>query len=326
MRNYILISILLVCVFGCGSENLDDKIKGLENKNNNLGLELQKLTTDLGASSNVIEDITALIKNIQETENKIEERKHTLLGVKEVENTFAMKEDLYRLRSAIDVEEKTVDMKEDIFNIIQGLYDDLKRHRKKAVELHKRLDYLVVANTQQNELIHSLKKLIQEKTIKVELLANDVDRLKKHVVHLENKQEQLNNKISNMKSELNFKEKEVSRRELEIESLNHEINTIYYVIGNSKELRRKKIINKKGSPRMRPFSSNYVLGSDFTLAEFKQEKATLTKFTIDGKIKKLLPFRHQNHYDISYDNGLSFINIKDPKNFWHQKYLVVVTN
>ena len=325
MRNYILISIILVCVFGCGNENLDDKIKGLENENNNLGLELQKLTTDLGASSNVIKDITALIKNIQETENKIEERKHSLLSAKEVENTFAMKEDLYSLRSVTEVE-NTVDMKEDIFNIIQGLYDDLKRHRKKAVELQKKLDSLVTANAQQNELIPSLKKLIQEKTIEVVHLENAVDSLKIHVAHLENKQEKLNNKISNMKGELNFKEKEVSRKELEIKNLNHEINTIYYVIGNSKELRRKKIIDKKSIPRLRPFSSNYVLGSDFTLDEFKQEKATLTKFRIDGKIKKLLPYRHQNHYDISYDNGLSFINIKDPKNFWHQKYLVVVTN
>jgi chromosome segregation ATPase len=325
VRKYILISIILVCVFGCGNQNLDDKINGLENENNNLGLELQKLNTDLGASSNVVKDITALIKNIQETEIKIEERKHRLLSAKEVENTLATKEDLYRLRSVIEVE-NTVDMKEDIFNIIQGLYDNLKKHRKKAVELQKKLDSLVAANAQQNELIPSLKKLIQEKTIKVEHLENAVDSLKKHVAHLENKQEKLNNKISNMESELNFKEKEVSRKELEIKNLNHEINTIYYVIGNSKELKRKKIIDKKSISRWSRFRSKYVLGSDFTLAEFKQEKTTLTTFRIDGKIKKLLPYRHQNHYDISYDNGLSFINIKDPKNFWHQKYLVVVTN
>ncbi len=308
MRKYVLISIILVCVFGCGNENLEDKIKGLENENNNLGLKLQELSTDLVASSDVVKDVTALIKNIRETEVKIEERKHRLRSAKEVENT--------------------VGMKENLLNSIQGLYDDLKRHRKKAVELQKKLDSLVAANAQQNELIPSLKKLIQEKTIKVEHLEYAVDSLKKHVAHLENKQEKLNNKISNMKSELNFKEKEVSRKELEIKNLNHEINSIYYVIGNSKELRRKKIIDKKGIPLLRslnPFSRNYVLGADFTLAEFKQEKATLTKLRIDGKIKKLLPYRNKNHYDISYENGLSFINIKDSKNFWHQKYLVVVT-
>ncbi len=309
MRKYILISIILVCVFGCGNENLEDEIKGLENENNNLGLKLQELSTDLVASSDVVKDVTALIKNIRETEVKIEERKHRLRSAKEVENT--------------------VGMKENLLNSIQGLYDDLKRHRKKAVELQKKLDSLVAANAQQNELIPSLKKLIQEKTIKVESLVNAVDSLKKHVTHLENKQVELTNKISNMKSELNFKEKEVSRKELEIKNLHHEINTIFYVIGNSKELRRKKIIDKKGIPLLRslnPFSRNYVLGSDFTLAEFKQEQATLTKFRIDGKIKKLLPYRNKNHYDISYENGLSFINIKDSKNFWHQKYLVVVTN
>jgi len=126
-----------------------------------------------------------------------------------------------------------------------------------------------------------------------------------------------------------IKMKEVSRKERESKSSHHEINNIFYVVGNSEELRRKKIIDKKGIPflsSLNPFSRNHVLGSDFTLAEFKQEQTTLTKFRIDGKIKKLLPYRNKNHYDISYENGLSFINIKDSKNFWHQKYLVIVTN
>ena len=309
MRKYILISIILVCTYGCSNENSEDRIKDLENEKNNLGLKLQKLSTDLGASSDVVKDVTALIKDIQETENKIEERKHIL-------------------RSSEDVE-SAVGMKEDILNSIQGLYDDLKRHRGKAVELQKMLDSFVSTNTQQNEEISSVKNLIQEKTIKIERLVSQVDSLKKHVTHLEKKQEQLTNKISNLKSELNVKEIEASKKELEIKNLHQEINTIFYIVGNSKELRRKKIIVKKGIPLVRSlniYSKNFVLGPDFTLAEFKQEKSTLTKFRIDGKIKKILPYRNKNHYDISYENGLSFINIKDSKNFWHQKYLVVVTN
>jgi myosin heavy subunit len=309
MRKYILISIILVCTYGCSNENSEDRIKDLENEKNNLGLKLQKLSTDLDASSDVVKDVTALIKDIQETENKIEERKHIL-------------------RSSEDVE-SAVGMKEDILNSIQGLYDDLKRHRGKAVELQKMLDSFVSTNTQQNEEISSVKNLIQEKTIKIERLVSQVDSLKKHVTHLEKKQEQLTNKISNLKSELNVKEIEASKKELEIKNLHQEINTIFYIIGNSKELRRKKIIVKKGIPLVRSlniYSKNFVLGPDFTLAEFKQEKSTLTKFRIDGKIKKILPYRNKNHYDISYENGLSFINIKDSKNFWYQKYLVVVTN
>ncbi len=309
MRKYILIYIVLVCTYGCSKENPEDKIKDLENQNINLGLKLQKLSIDQEASADVIKDVNALIKNIQETENKIEERK-------------------YRLRSAEEVED-TLDVKEDILNSIQGLYDDLNRHRQKAAELQKKLDSFMSTNTQNNEEITSLKNVIQEKTIRVERLVNQVDTLKKHVTHLEGKQEELTNKIGNLKSELNVKEIEVTNKEQEIKDLHKEINTIFYVIGNSKELRKKKIIVKKGIPLVRslnPFSKNFVLGPDFTLAEFKQDKSTLTKFRIEGKIKKILPYRNKSHYDISYEDGLSFINIKDSKNFWHQKYLVVVTN
>ena len=78
MRKYILISIILVCAFGCGNENQEDRIKVLENENKDLGLKLQKLSTDLESSSDVVKDITALIKNIQETEMNIEEKKHRL--------------------------------------------------------------------------------------------------------------------------------------------------------------------------------------------------------------------------------------------------------
>ncbi len=101
MRKYILIFIVLVFAYGCSKENPEDKIKDLENQNKNLGLKLQKLSTDQEVSSDVIKEVNALIKNIQETENKIEERKH-------------------RLRSAEEVED-SADMKEDILNIIQVL-------------------------------------------------------------------------------------------------------------------------------------------------------------------------------------------------------------
>ncbi len=308
MRKYILISIILVCTYGCGKENPEGRIKGLENDNKNLSLKLQKLSTELESSSDVIKDVTALIKVIHETEIKIEEKKH-------------------RLRSAEEVE-GAVDTKEKILNSIQGLYDDLKRHRENAVELQRKLASLAAGNTQLNETISSLKIALEEKTIKVGDLAKKNFSLKKHVTHLENKQGELTGKISHLKSELNFKEKEVSSKELEIKILHREINTIFYIIGNSRELRKKKIIVKKGIPLLRslnPFSKNYVLGEDFTFAEFIQEKSILTEFKIDGKIRKILPYRNKNHYDITYENGLSFVNIKDSKNFWHQKYLVIVT-
>ncbi len=311
MRKYILISIILICTYGCGKENPEDKIKVLENQNKNLDSKLQKLSADQKASADVIKNINALIKNIQETENKIEARKRK-----------------HRFLNAIEVEE-SVDMKEDMLNSIQGLYDDLKSHRKRAAELQKKLDSFVATNTQQEESISSLKNMIQEKTIKVEGLVRQVDSLKQHVALLENKQEELTNKIGSLKSELNVKENEVTKKELEIKNLHKEINTVFYIIGNSKELRRKKIIVKKGIPLLRslnPYSKNFVLGADFALAEFKQGKSTLAKLRIDGKIKKILPYRSKNQYNIFYVNGLSFINIKDPKNFWYQKYLVVVTN
>ena len=287
MRKYILIPIILVCAFGCGKNELEDKIKGLENENKDLGLKLQKQGTGLESTTGVINDVTALLKNIQETEIKIERKE-------------------LKLRNTIEME-STVDMRQEILDSIQGLYDELREYREKAVELQERLDFLSAGDAKRNEIISSLTAALEEETTKVGDLSNRIGRLNKNVTHL--------------KSELGIKE-------MEIKSLHQEINSIFYVIGNSRELTRKKIIVKKGIPIIRslnPFSRNYVLGEDFTLAEFTHERSLLNEFSVDGKIKKILPYRSGKHYDIAYENGLSFVSIKDSKNFWHQKYLVIVT-
>ncbi len=294
MRKYILIPIIVVCVYGCGNGGLEERIKGLENENKDLGLKLQKQGTGLESTTGVINDVTALLKNIQETEIKI--------GRKEL-----------KLRNTIEME-STVDMREEMLDSIQGLYDDLKRYREEAVKLQEELDSLMARNTKQNETIATLTAALEEETIKVGDMSNKIGNLNKHITH--------------MKSELNIKEKEIASKEMEIKSLHQEINSIFYVIGNSRELISKKIIVKKGIPLLRslnPFSKNYVLGEDFTLAEFTHERSILNKFSVDGRIKKILPYRNRSHYDITYENGLSFVDIKDSKNFWHQKYLVIVT-
>ena len=294
MRKYILIPIIVVCVYGCGNGGLEERIKGLENENKDLGLKLQKQGTGLESTTGVINDVTALLKNIQEAEIKIERKE-------------------LKLRNTIEME-STVDMREEILDSIQGLYDDLKRYREEAVKLQEELDSLMARNTKQNETIATLTAALEEETIKVGDMSNKIGNLNKHITH--------------MKSELNIKEKEIASKEMEIKSLHQEINSIFYVIGNSRELISKKIIVKKGIPLIRslnPFSKNYVLGEDFTLAEFTHERSILNKFSVDGRIKKILPYRNRNHYDITYENGLSFVDIKDSKNFWHQKYLVIVT-
>nr|MBC8549146.1 hypothetical protein [Candidatus Brocadiales bacterium] len=189
---------------------------------------------------------------------------------------------------------------------------------------------LAARDTQQKGTISSLSAALEVETMKVEGMSKKIGTLNRRVVHLVNKQKELTTNISYLKNELDLKTKEISRKDLEIKNLHQEIDSIFYIIGSSRELRRKKIIVKKGIPLFRsfnPLSKNYVLGDDFTLAEFSHEKSIFTEFSVDGRIKKILPYRNRNHYNITYDyeNRLSLVNITDTKNFWHQKYLVIVT-
>jgi uncharacterized coiled-coil DUF342 family protein len=310
MKKYLLILIILVSAFGCGKVALEEKINDLESENTDLDIKLQKQSVVLESSTDVIKDVTALIKVIHETESKIEDNKHKLRIAKEVEGT--------------------IDKRDEISKSIQGLYDDLKKYREKAAELQRKLDSLAAIDAQQKETISSLSSALEVETMKVEGMSKKIGTLNRRVVHLVNKQRELTTNISYLKNELDLKTEEISRKDLEIKNLHQEINSIFYLVGSSSELRRKKIIVKKGIPLFRafnPFSKNYVLGENFTLADFSHEKTIFTDFSVDGRIKKILPYRNKHHYDITYDyeKGLSLVNITDSKNFWHQKYLVIVT-
>lgn len=164
MRKYILIPIIVVCVYGCGNGGLEERIKGLENENKDLGLKLQKQDTGLESTTSVINDVTALLKNIQETEIKI--------GRKEL-----------KLRNTIEME-STVDVREEMLDSIQGLYDDLKRYREEAVKLQEELDSLMARNTKQNETIATLTAALEEETIKVGDMSNKIGNLNKHITHM----------------------------------------------------------------------------------------------------------------------------------------------
>ncbi len=154
MRKYILISIILVCVYGCGKKTPKEKIKNLENINNNLSLKLEELNTEREVSSAFIKEVNALMKDIQATENKIEVRKNKLYSVKEVEDT--------------------VDRKEEILDGIQELYDGLNRHRKKTDELQRKLYSFKASETQNYEEISSLKKYVTQLEKKQEELTNEI--------------------------------------------------------------------------------------------------------------------------------------------------------
>jgi hypothetical protein len=70
MKKYLLILIILVSAFGCGKVALEEKINDLESENTDLDIKLKKQSAVLESSTDVIKDVTALIKVIHETESK----------------------------------------------------------------------------------------------------------------------------------------------------------------------------------------------------------------------------------------------------------------
>ncbi|MCP5006468.1 MAG: hypothetical protein GY941_21400 [Planctomycetes bacterium] len=325
MCRRIVISIILVCVFGCGNEHLEEKISDLEAEKKSVHLQLEEQRISQNSTSEVINAITSLVKNIQETELKIDDKKQTL-----------------RVESV----EGTLDSEVEILNDIQNLYDELKLHRLRAEELQKKLDSFVNQPAQPvetEESVASLKMVIEEKTLEIDSLEKEIDSLKSQVAQLENSQGELtnqvnsyvalekekNSEISTLKEILKAKDLVISNEELKTKRLQERINTVNYMVGVRDDLINRGIVAKRGIPvvrKLNPFSHSYCIGPNCTSSKFTQEKRSKTIYRMDGKIVTLLPFRDKKYYDVYYEDGVSVINIKDSNNFWYVKYLVVVTH
>ena len=57
MKKQIAISIILICVFGCGNDNVNDRMKDLEDDKESISLQLQEQSIRLESTSDVIKAV-----------------------------------------------------------------------------------------------------------------------------------------------------------------------------------------------------------------------------------------------------------------------------
>ncbi len=239
---------------------------------------------------------------ISEKEAAIQDFVTSFNEIQENLNTIKEKEKIVTTSSKTgDVKSKEAQIKEDI----QAIYDLMAKNKKR---------------------IGSLSKKLKESNVKM-------DGLEKMIANLQAELDSKDGEIATLKSELESKNIELSNLQTNYEQATAEssaktekLNTAYYAIGTSKELKEKNVITKEGG--FIGIGKSTALKTDFNKDYFtKVDISTTTSIPVNAKKAKIITTHPSSSYKIVGDKkSVQKIDITNADDFWSSsKYLVIIT-
>ena len=224
------------------------------------------------------------------------------------------------------------------FNEIQENLTEVKAKQKMIstnssdAELKKNMKEQIIDDIQSiNELMDKNKQKISNLRSKLEKSNGKVDELEKMITFLTTQLEERDLEIVDLKNQLERLNIEVTESTAKYEEKTEEsdqktaqLNTAYYAIGTSKELKEKGVLTKEGGfiglgktkKLAGDFNKNY-----FTKVDILQNKS----FSLNAKKAKLITTHPSSSYKIEGVKTADKLTILNPQEFWGaSKYMVLV--
>ena len=200
--------------------------------------------------------------------------------------------------------------KDQINQDINSIYQLLQKNRQIIAGLKNNLK-------KSNDHIAELEKMIGSLNAQIESKVADIAALKADIEKLNIKATELSTSVENLSAANQSKAQK-------IEEQTKAINTAYYVIGTSKELKAHNVIIKEGG--FIGLGRNKKLKEDFSKEYFTRIDITTFKGLAIAKKKVSLITNHPNtSYKITGAKTKDSLVVKNPAEFWvSSKYLVIV--
>ncbi len=222
-----------------------------------------------------------------------------------------------QLHSAITLDRKSDPemggtVKDRIRKNMESINALLDENSQRIAELSRKLKSSGVKSSQLQKMINSLNMKIAEKDSMIAMLNTQLGDANLMITGLRSNIDTLNNEI-------------VSKSQV-IEERTNMLNTAFYTIGTYKQLRDKKILNKKGG--FLGIGRNQVFNADYDSTQFtKVDIRQLSSLPIDVKDAKIITNHPTSSYKLEKTKKkVTGIVITNAEKFWSSsKYLVVVT-
>jgi uncharacterized coiled-coil protein SlyX len=211
--------------------------------------------------------------------------------------------------------------REQITGDINAIYQMLEKNRATVASLQKKLKASNTKNVELEAMIDNLNKSIVEKDAQIADLKDQLGKLNIKVSDLGNQVASLNTNVDNLSAENKAKQQA-------IEEKTAALNTAYYVIGTTKELQAKKVIDKTGG--FIGIGRAKTVTTDFDKSNFtKVDITTLTELPINKKKATLLSNHPAGSYKLegTPKKSVDKLVILNNTEFWSRsKYLVIAAD
>ena len=261
--------------------------KGSDESENSIKDSIENVNGSLNGKLN---EKDAAIQELVSSFNEIQEN---LNAIKEKEKIIS------KVTSDGDVKSKEDQIKEDI----QSIYDLMAKNKDRIGSLSKKLKNSKLQ-------IDGLEKMIENMQATLSLKDSEIEELKTKI-------EGLNVELSSLTTNYKAVENE-SNQKTEI------INTAFYAIGTSKELKENNVITKEGG--IIGLGKTTKLSSDFNKEYFtKINVEKTTSINLGAKKIKMLTTHPSSSYKLIGEKPIEKLEITNTKEFWSaSKYLVII--
>lgn len=258
-----------------------------EKEPNPLADSLKVVTNELGGK---LSEKEAALQEFVGAFNEIQENLNSIKEKEKIVN---------KASSGGDVTNKQGQIKEDI----QAIYDLMSKNKSRIASLSKKLKNANLKMEGMELMIENLQKSLEQKDVEI--------------AELKTKMEELHIELANLTT--NYQEAETENA-----AKTEVINTAFYAIGTSKELKEKNVITKEGG--FIGLGKTQKVKEDFNKDYFtKVDIEQATSINVGAKKIKIITTHPKGSYKLVGEKPIEKIEITNPKEFWSvSKYLVII--
>jgi len=212
------------------------------------------------------------------------------------------------------VETNATDKRELIKAQMTAIKEGIEKNKAKITELRNLAAKKGKANIKLTETVKRLQAEMDEKIVQIQFFQKELE--KKNIVITE-----LNTTVNNQKKDMVVQQNVMDQQKSKIKGQDIDMNTVWYCVASSKQLREAKIVSNGGL-----FQSKKLLNNEFDKNVFtKVDLRSISTLVTNSRNVRILSSHPLSSYSLEMDVDKKItIKINDPSAFWSvSKYLVV---
>ncbi|MCE1155713.1 MAG: hypothetical protein LWW91_06290 [Bacteroidales bacterium] len=268
-------------------------------------------------NSEKYKSIVAQRDSLQFQAQAIEANYNETIGIlNEVEEGFAQIRNAEgkMLKEVQGIEGTSTSRKEQLAVQLNQVKELLEQNKNRIEQLQRQSQQRSKENTTLSQTIQRLQTELEEKTAFIASLQAELEKKNIRI-------NELSTTVGQLSTDLNQLSEVSEKQQQQIKSQDVDMNTVWYVMGTSSELKSAQILSTNGI-----FRPSTVLDKSFDQSLFtKVDKRTLKVIPTGSKRIKLLTSHPKDSYQlVTADDKTVSVEVLDQASFWSvSKYLVI---